>query len=44
MMISGAKRIRPKKIPITVRPVRRSRMDQVMRRVKTPKSWPELET
>lgn len=43
-MMSGAKRMRPKTEPTMVRPVRRSKMDPVIRRVRTPKSWFEFAT
>ena len=42
MIIKGEKKIMAIMVPVTVRPVRRSKIEPVMRRVKRPASWVEL--
>jgi hypothetical protein len=40
--ISGAKKTTPRAVAVTVRPVRMSKTEQEMRRVKKPTSWVEF--
>lgn len=42
MMMIGVNRIRPITMPVTVRPVRRTKMPPETRRLRKPRSWAEF--